>query len=223
VWLCSCLVPQIVQSLGDDPAAECNADGLPNRRPSSTSIAALSMNVLQSVPSAKGIKFSVPLAARIAFLVSHLPFSPPAHINQFPKRYCYTVSKDTGRDYWGLVDKKLEEIRGTVKDPSAITQCVHLVPHLSDSWLTPPSHHPPGSSRRSCRSINACMAPPTRRTRNSPTAHHQHVEPLGVLPLQAANENGLNVTIYCCRSHSRPHSLYFVCILIWTASLVSSK
>ena len=156
MWLCSCLVPQIVQSLGDDPAAECNADGLPNRRPSSTGIAALSMNVLQSVPSAKGIKFSVPLAARIAFLVSHLPFSPPAHINQFPKRYCYTVSKDTGRDYWGLVDKKLEEIRGTVKDPSAITQCVHLVPHLSDSWLTPPLSSPTRKFTK-ILSVDQCM------------------------------------------------------------------
>jgi len=62
---------QIVQSLGDNPTSELDTEGLPNHRPSSISISQLSADVLENVPGGKGIKFTVALAAQIAFLVRH--------------------------------------------------------------------------------------------------------------------------------------------------------
>ena len=63
------IVAQIMQSLGDNPTTEHNAEGIPNCHPSSTDILELSMNILQNVSSAKNVRPSVVLAARIAFLV----------------------------------------------------------------------------------------------------------------------------------------------------------
>ena len=45
-------------------------------------------------------------------------------------------TQSSGGDYWKLVDEKLEEIRDTVKDPAAITQCVRLTLRCSDDELT---------------------------------------------------------------------------------------
>ena len=42
------------------------------------------MNTLQNVPSAKGIKFTVALAARIAFLVRSFPLPPLTCIDIIP-------------------------------------------------------------------------------------------------------------------------------------------
>ena len=153
---------QIAESLGDDPTTELNTEGLPNRRPSSIAISQLCANILQSIPGTKSIKPSVVLAARIAFLVRCVTLPPPAHTDQFHQRYCYTLYQSSGGDYWKLVDKTLEEIRETLKDPSTISQCVCSVQRYSGSKLTVSFSSLSGNSQRFFQSTGACTEPPTR-------------------------------------------------------------
>ena len=75
-------ITQIAQSLGDDPVTELDADGLPNRRLSSVGISELTTNILRAVPNTKGAKFSILLAARVAFLVRHFTLPLPAYTHQ---------------------------------------------------------------------------------------------------------------------------------------------
>lgn len=89
-------VPQITQSLGDDPTSERDPQGHPNRRPSSLGIIPLTINVVQSITNAKGAKFTVMLAARIAFLVRHLPFLCLPSLTNFPRDTVTRCSRTTG-------------------------------------------------------------------------------------------------------------------------------
>ena len=128
----------------------------------------------------QGIKFSAALAARIAFLIRHLPVPSFIHNKSLPKRYCYTLHQTSGDDYWGVVDGKLEEIRETVKDPSVISQCIRSLPYPLDPCSPHLFCHSPGSLPRSFQLTNTCMVALTKQTNHSPTVHRLFAGPLAV-------------------------------------------